>query len=211
MANRRGVSQNRVSWQKSRRDRNRGGGQFWAHFVPDTPGRWHCLTSAGLVRLVLTSLHRQRSLFRDMAARGAHWPSQAPIPKAAGGAWGQVLLYLVGKERTVERPRHGSHRILRNVRAPRPPGESPGGQRGDQDAGETPALREASARRCVCRPRQTFRSAGVPPALLGRRTLMCSYKGLCQNRWRPVQERGSRFKSRGIRVTQRPSTRRERP
>jgi len=61
----------------------------------------------------------------------------------------------------------GSDRMPRNLRAPRPSGQSPGElQREDQDAGETPALREVAARRCVCRPRQTSRSAGVSPALL---------------------------------------------
>ena len=68
-------------------------------------------------------------------------------------------------------------------------------------AGGTPALREASAHRCVCRPRQTFRRAGVPPALLERRTLICSRNIPFQNRLRSDQERGKRLTFRGIWVT----------
>ena len=84
-------------------------------------------------------------------------------------------------------------------------GVTGGLQRGDQDAGETPALREASAHRCVCRPRQPSRSAGVPPALLERRALIESRKGLCQNQVRPIKGRGRRPKFRGIRCDLQPS------
>jgi len=89
----------------------------------------------------------------------------------------------------------------RSLRAARPSGESPGGlQRGNQDAGETPALREAPAHRFVCPPRQTSRSAGVPPALLERRALMRSRNIPFQKRLRPVKGRGKRLKFRGKRV-----------
>jgi len=99
------------------------------------------------------------------------------------------------------RNQRGLTRTPRNVGPPRPSGESRRGlQRGGQDAGETPALREASPHRCVCRPRQTSRSAGVPPALLERRTLICSRKIAFQKQLWPTQERGERLTFRGIRI-----------
>jgi len=93
----------------------------------------------------------------------------------------------------------GSHRMPRNLRLVGPPGSRRQGlQRGDQDAGETPALREARTHRYVCRPRQTSRSAGVPPALLDRAALRCSRNIPSQTRSHPVKERGKQLKFRGI-------------